>query len=677
MLSMGKDPRTTWRIPAVLLLGALGSSGINASGPQDDAAAINWQAVAGRIDASGAEDRRVAAAVDRWRALTKSETAGFTAYSDFLIQYPGWPDDSRMRNLAERSVNADIDSPSAIVAFFGRYPARTAQGHAAHALAQAKLGRMESARAAAREAWIAGALPLPLEQALTAQFSGSFTPADHLLRADALLWRRSTDAAERVLGFVPVTRQAVIAARIAMQRKAADAALKVAAADPVGAMDAGYLTDKARWLSETGDESGARRLLANRLPLGQMPPNAELWYEAMLTRARAASRDGDWATAYAIASKVDDAHAPGTDITAQPLGVRDDYTTLTWLAGTTAFQQLKRYADAEAMFARYASGGQGASIKAKGHYWAGRSALAQGRKTEAQAYFEQAAAFSDQFYGQLALERLGRPMVAPRTQTAQVALSTADRSTFNNQPIVRAALLLGQQGAWGDQSKFVRTIATSATTARDHALSAELARTLGRPDLGIMAGRRATVSGVSGYDRASFPHMNVPESERDNWTMIHAISRQESQFDRAIVSHAGARGLMQLMPATAREQAGKVGLSYNLGSLFEPDYNIRLGSTYFMRLLSYYNGSYPLAIAAYNGGMGNVNKWLKANGDPRLPGADMLQWIEQIPIYETRDYVQRVLENAVVYDLVNPMKDGARPQSAAPLSRYLGKREPG
>ncbi len=171
--------------------------------------------------------------------------------------------------------------------------------------------------------------------------------------------------------------------------------------------------------------------------------------------------------------------------------------------------------------------------------------------------------------------------------------------------------------------------------------------------------------------------MKVPDSERDNWTMIHAIARQESQFDRAITSYAGARGLMQLMPATAREQAGRMGLSYNESALFDPDFNVTLGSSYFVKLLSYYNGSYPLAVAAYNAGMGNVNKWLKANGDPREPGGDIVQWVEDIPIYQTKDYVQRVLENAVVYDLVNPVKAATVAQSAAPLSRYLGKRQPG
>jgi soluble lytic murein transglycosylase len=158
--------------------------------------------------------------------------------------------------------------------------------------------------------------------------------------------------------------------------------------------------------------------------------------------------------------------------------------------------------------------------------------------------------------------------------------------------------------------------------------------------------------------------------------MVHAISRQESQFAENAVSHAGARGLMQLMPGTAREQAGKMGLPYDPSSLMgDAGYNLRLGDAYFQRVLSYFNGSYPLAVAAYNAGPGNVNKWLRANGDPRNGEIEWIDWIERIGLSETRNYVQRVLENAVVYEVMNP--DKAMMRGPNPLSQFLGKRRPG
>ena len=158
--------------------------------------------------------------------------------------------------------------------------------------------------------------------------------------------------------------------------------------------------------------------------------------------------------------------------------------------------------------------------------------------------------------------------------------------------------------------------------------------------------------------------------------MVHAISRQESQFAQNAVSHAGARGLMQLMPGTAAEQAGKVGLAFSASALMnDPGYNLKIGDAFYGRMMSYYGGSYPLAVAAYNAGPGNVNKWLRANGDPRTGTVDWVEWVERIPIPETRNYVQRVLENAVVYAAMNP--DKAHYRGANPLSHFLGKAAPG
>ena len=161
-----------------------------------------------------------------------------------------------------------------------------------------------------------------------------------------------------------------------------------------------------------------------------------------------------------------------------------------------------------------------------------------------------------------------------------------------------------------------------------------------------------------------------------HWTMIHAIARQESQFDREAMSPVGARGLTQLMPATAKEQAGKLGLPWDPNRLTEDiGYNVMIGSSFFDRMLNYYQGNYVLAVASYNAGPGNVNKFIRANGDPRQPGVDVVDWIEAIPLTETRAYVQKVLENAVVYDLFNPER--ARTPQKDRLSYYLGKKDAG
>ena len=227
-------------------------------------------------------------------------------------------------------------------------------------------------------------------------------------------------------------------------------------------------------------------------------------------------------------------------------------------------------------------------------------------------------------------------------------------------------------GPWREQIRFHRALAANAKTAKDYMLISDLSTRIGARDLGVIKGISALGSGIGAIDETAFPTMPVPFGHESTWTLIHAITRQESQFAEGAISHAGARGLMQLMPGTAREQSGKANLSYNLSSLTDdPQYNIKLGSGYIQRMMDYYGGSYPLAVAAYNAGPGNVNKWIRANGDPRMGGIDWVQWIEDIPISETRNYVKRVLENAVVYDTKNPR--GPTIRSDTPLTRYIGK----
>jgi soluble lytic murein transglycosylase len=505
------------------------------------------------------------------------------------------------------------------------------------------------------------------------------TPADHDARMDRLLWSGATRAAARQLAWTSQAQRSVFAARLALRSKAVDAAMQasaVEAADPtLVTRDAGYIADKATWLRGAGRVGEARALLARPRMLSAPPTDPEEWLETLLVNARGAQSGGDPATAFAIARQIEDAFPAGTVIRELPLAVRDDYTSLAWLAGHNAHRQLGRHADAVRLYRLYADGARSAQTRTKGYYWAGRAAEAAGDTAEAQRQLNDAAQHYDQFYGQLARERLSLPMQRPAPDAA-ISVTEADRAAFQDDRLVRAARILGDMGAWRDQSLFLRAIAQRASTPADHALAGDLASKIGRIDLGVMIGRSAQANGLDAVAVAGFPTVRVPEGHQDNWTFIHAIARQESQFDKQAVSHAGARGLMQLMPGTAREVSTKLGLIYDLSGLTaNTGYNMQLGSTYFRQMLNYYGGSYPLAVAAYNAGPGNVNKWLRANGDPRGGGVDMIEWIEAIPIFETRNYVQRVLENAVVYDMLHPEQGRTLP--AAPLSFYLGKRTPG
>jgi len=604
-------------------------------------------------------------ALATWQSLRGNDAMPFGSYADFLLRHAGWPGEADMRKAAERNLRPDDGYPVRVIAFFTRYEPLTPAGWLRFAEALDGAGRRDEARVAARKAWTTGALSNDDAMRAMIRFAGAVTPADHDARMDQLLWAHSTNAAATQLSLTSPARRTLFDARLAMQTRSPDADYKAATTQAAGMSDAGWLIDRAAYLRGGGQEWAARALLAQTRRLNAPPADPGRWLDTLWGYAKGAGDAGQTQVAYDIARQLDDAYPPGTVIRDRPLSERDDYTNLTFLAGMSAFKRLGRPADAVIQFDRYAAAARTAQTQSKGLYWAGRAAEAAGRQADAQGYFRRAAAFFDQFYGQLATEHLGVPTAVPTVPSGRVMVSTTERSAWSARDVVRATELLGQRGDWANQSLFLRAIAATATSPGDYLFASELAQRIGRPDLGVMVGRNVPPDLRGDYVRTSFPVIAVPEDARPSWTMVHAISRQESQFDRKIVSRAGARGLMQLMPATASEIASKAGI-YG-GSLDDAGYNASLGAWYFGRLMDRYGGSYPLAVAAYNAGAGNVNKWLAANGDPRTGGIDMLDWIEAIPFKETRDYVQRVLENAVVYDQLNPQ--GRR----MGLSTFLGR----
>jgi soluble lytic murein transglycosylase len=325
------------------------------------------------------------------------------------------------------------------------------------------------------------------------------------------------------------------------------------------------------------------------------------------------------------------------------------------------------------MFDAYARAGRSLQVQTKGNYWAGRAALAAGQFQQANAYFQAAARYPELFYGQLALERLGRSVAPPPQALASITTTQAQRAAFYNKRLVQAVRILGQQGASTEPALFVRALADSLDNDPDRGLAVELGQQVRRPDVAVWVAREARIKGSMFYVRQAFPNLNASVSPQ-LWSLAHGITRQESSFDPYAVSHAGARGMMQLMTGTAREQAGKMGVGFDSYRLIsDPSYNVMLGSAYFQRMLNMWDGNVPLAVASYNAGYGNVRKWVNAYGDPR-GNVDVLKWIEAIPYVETKAYVQRVIENSVVYDSLRP---SSLRQAAFHVSRYLGMNRPG
>jgi soluble lytic murein transglycosylase len=611
------------------------------------------------------------AALADWRRLRGPGTTSFADYARFLTAYPGWPGETALRRSAERAMRPG-ENANSVLAFFRVAPPTTANGFARLAEAHAAFGRPVEALAMARSAWSATGLGVEDEIALQQRFGRSFTTADHDRRVDRLLIDRDAANAARLLPSTSAARRPAFAARIAMQQRAPDAETLYSVVIGQVTTDAGLMQDRARYLRAEGHQAAARQLLARPHVFTHLPVDTARWLELKRIVAQEAADERQFRLAYDIARQVDDALPAGTMLANQPLAVRDEYTNLTWLAGMLAMRALNRPGEAVTLFNKYSNGGRSLQVMTKGAYWAGRAAAQAGQLQAATAHYNRAAAFPDLFYGQLAYERLGRAIPAPAAVPAMM-VTPVQRSAFAQKPLVRAVRLLGSQGRRDEQALFIRSLSEALENDGDRMLATELGTQIGRQDLAVWTARSSRGDGQPYYFRAAYPTLNVSISEDYLWSVAHGITRQESSFDRNAVSHAGARGLMQLMPGTAEEQSGKLGMGYDFGRLTsDPAYNVMLGSSYFRRLLDQWDGNYVLAVASYNAGAGNVRRWVNRFGDPRAPGADIVAWIEDIPFSETRGYVQRVLENTVVYDRMNP-----RASQPRQLSHFLGVRRLG
>jgi soluble lytic murein transglycosylase len=632
-----------------------------------------YAAPSGSASASAyAVPTNVGYALNDWRQLRQSSGYRFADYARFLIPNRDWPDESKMRLWAEKAM-VPGENATTVIAFFQSDKPETGNGWARLADAYSASGRTVEALDAARNAWGSADLSAYDEQNIWARYGSSFTRADQDLRADALLFAKKPQDAARFLSATSLDRQGAFSARVAMQTNAPDAESRYQAVMGRVVSDPGLMMDRARYLRDRGYDSAARDLAARSHNFIYRPADAGRFYDMQLLLANDAAQDRQWLTAYRIASQIDDVLPSGANVPDQPLGIRDSYTSLAWLAGSVALDRMQQPASAIGMFERYAHAGRSLQVQTKGNYWAGRAALAAGRFQPANNYFQQAAAYPELFYGQLALERLGRSVQPPAQAVPQYVTTAAQRTAFNSRPLVQALRLLGQQGRSEEQALFVKALAQSLGNDSERNLALELGAQLRRPDLAVWTARMARVKGSMFYVRQAYPTLSGSIAP-DLWSVAHGIARQESSYDPYAVSHAGARGMMQLMVGTAREQADKMGVGFDSYRLIsDPNYNVMIGSAYFRRMLNMWDGNVPLAVASYNAGYGNVRKWVNTYGDPRGQ-VDVLKWIEAIPYVETKAYVQRVIENSVVYD---SMRGGSSPQTAMHVSRYLGKSRPG
>jgi len=561
----------------------------------------------------------------------------FTNLSAFVKASPGWPRLAEIVLMAEEAM-PDSLARAEVLAWFGQHPPRTSRGMARYVDALLATGQGAKAREVLRTWWGSALLPPEDQKAIYARYGRHLDAGAHMARLDALLFAGYDQSALALANWMGPGYRALAEARVALARDKAEVNARIDRVPKALRGDAGLAYERLRWRRTRGLDDGAMAILANPPPADQIRNPAAWWKERHIMVRRLLERR-NYRAAYALAK----AHgqAPGSGLA---------FAEGEFLAGWLALRFLARPRAAFEHFERLYYGVSTPVSRSRGAYWAGRAARDMGAEPVAQAWFAVAADVPMRYYGQLAAAELAAARgarAAPKFSVPEV--TRAEAAHFVQDDRLRAARMLHTAGLNGPAGEFLLSFAKAQSGAAAHLYAADMAGQMGLPAVAIAITKQAERKGLA-MGKKAWPVLRGARGGGVDRALIHAIIRQESAFNIRAISPAGARGLMQLMPATARETAGKVGLSYSVRRLTtDSAYNIALGTGYLAQMLRRYDGSVPLAAAAYNAGPGNVDKWLKTFGDPRAGAVGMIDWIELIPIAETRNYVQRVLENRHVY----------------------------
>ena len=552
-------------------------------------------------------------------------------YGDFLARHPDWPGLAALRRSGERQMPAG-QPPETVLAFFDGRPPETGTGALRLAEAMSTAGREAEAEAEIVRAWTTFSMTPAERKAILARWKDALA-GDHQARMDMLLWRGLTSEAEGMMTLVSADWQKLAAARIATRQDTEGLQYAINQVPPALRNDPGLAYERYLYRVKKGRWQEAEDFLLERSRSAKALGRPDMWMERRANLARQALADGQVTEAYAIAAK-----SFGT--------AGGDYADAEWVAGFIALTRLDDPEAAVEHFRRFQAVVATPISLGRAGYWIGVACEAAGDAAGAEAAFRDGAKYQTSFYGQLAAEKVGLP--ADPALAGSIALPDWRAEPMVRSSLVEAAYFLHVAGDDGRASQFFRQAAAGQPAAVRAAL-AQMAIDLGRPEVGVRIGKDAAGDGIIIADQYYPLHPVAKRNWRVPTEYAMAIARQESELDAGAASGAGARGLMQLMPATARGMADAVGIEFSAERLTEPLYNARLGTEYLSRMLARYDGAYVLATAAYNAGPGRVDQWIATLGDPRDGSVDPVIWIESIPFTETRNYVMRVLESLHVY----------------------------
>lgn len=572
--------------------------------------------------------------VIEWHRL-RSGLGTFDEALKFLNRRPDWPGLAFLRRQNEAVLPLEVTTHSTamdVVGFFDGAEPTTARGAVALVEAHQILGDEANAAGHAALAWIGLPMNAAAEARLLLLFPdllASLNPA----RLDRMLWQGATSAAIRAIDRVEPDRATLARARLALRADDnVDAA--VASVPKQFANHAGLAYDRFRWRLNKGRREDAADLMlaqsTSPLALGQ----PERWARARRDLARRAMWAEDHQRAYDIAAS-------------HQLEEGSNFADLEWLSGYLALRFLDEPDLAVSHFKRFRARVATPISLGRAGYWLGRAHEAAGNSDLADMAYRFGAQYQTSFYGLLAAEAAGLPLSAELA--GREAAPNLEDTSFRDSTVLEAALLLQAAGERDLAERFMTHLAESLT-APEIATLGDLATTLGEPHIALMIGKRAAQYGIT-VPRAYYPVVELGIDPLPvSGALALAIARRESEFDPGVSSGVGARGLMQLMPATAKEVAGQLDLPYSPRRLFsDPSYNARLGTAYLAGLERRFGKNPILVAAGYNAGPSRPLRWMNERGDPRDADVDVIDWIEHIPFDETRNYVMRVAESLPVY----------------------------
>lgn len=573
----------------------------------------------------------VALDIVEWLRL-RDGVGSFSDYQAVLKKNPDWPGLDWLHERGEASI-PDGQSAKQVLAYFKDNRPETGTGVIRLTEALIASGKTTEARTEAVRAWRNFSMEKDERVKLLLKFEKTLTP-HNTERLDMLLWRGLTEEATAMTAVVPEGYIKLAEARIGLRKMVKNVDALIAAIPNDLQDDPGLAYERFLWRARKGRYDDARDLLLEQSTSAKSLGRPDYWADRRRDIARQEMRDGNFKRAYKLASQ-------------HFLTEGSDYADLEWLSGFIALRKLNDPKRAVEHFVRFKGAVATPISNGRAGYWLGRAYEAAGNAAEAKKAYLYGAENQTSFYGQLAAERVGAE--ADLSLTGREESPNWRTAAWINSSVYHAAMLFHYADQGYQAERFIKHLAESQDRIGNQQL-ADLAMEIGRPSIAVRLSKQAAGVGIV-LPKTYFPLTALAKLEtRLKPEVAMSIARRESELDEAIISPAGARGLMQVMPATARKVAKELGVEYSLTSLTNDwKYNATLGSAYLADQLEAFNGSYILAFAAYNAGPSRAKRWREQYGDPTDDKMAQVDFIENIPFTETRNYVMRVIESLHVY----------------------------